>query len=138
MIYCPFAMQVWNRICQWLNLNFCLPHSRVSLLNYFAEQGMVLIWVSTIWALWRQRNRIIFDNGTAELMAVVDEIKLMAWKWWIGKSNKPPCLLYEWMQEPKICIMRSHSPVVLVCSSFFLSFFIGFCFLPELFPSSVW
>jgi hypothetical protein len=115
LIYCQFARQVWNRVCQWLNLNFGLPHSCVSLLNFFAEEqrnkklrhGMVLIWCSTIWALWRQRNRILFDNGTTELLAVVDEIKLMAWKWWIGKSSKSPCLLYEWLQEPKLCILCS-------------------------------
>jgi hypothetical protein len=115
LIYCPFARQVWDRICQWLNLTFCLPHSCVSLLNYFAEvqkdkklrQGMVVIWCSAIWAIWRQRNRIIFDNGTTELPAVVDEIKLTSWNWWIGKSNKPPCLLYEWLHEPGLCILRS-------------------------------
>jgi hypothetical protein len=70
-------------------------------------QGMSLIWSSVIWALWRQINRIIFDNATTNLLGVVDEIKLTSWKWWIGKSNTPPCLLYEWLQESGLCIMRT-------------------------------
>jgi hypothetical protein len=115
LVYCPFARQMWATICQWLNLTFCLPQSCISLLNYFAEvqndkklrQGMVSIWCTAIWALWRHRNRIAFENGTADLLEVVDEIKFTSWKWWIAKSNKPPCLLYEWLQEPRLCIMRS-------------------------------
>jgi hypothetical protein len=81
-LYCPFALRVWDQICFWLRLDFNLPHSCISLLNFFAaafvskliRQGLVLIWSSVIWALWRQRNRIIFENGNSDFNSVVDEI----------------------------------------------------------------
>jgi hypothetical protein len=52
LIYCPFARQVWEKICSWLRMNLFLPHSCVSLLNLFAatpgikktRQGMIMIW----------------------------------------------------------------------------------------------
>jgi hypothetical protein len=113
-LYCPFALRVWDQICFWLRLDFNLPHSCISLLNFFAaafvskliRQGLVLIWSSVIWALWRQRNRIIFENGNSDFNSVVDEIKIVSWKWWIGRLKSPTSLLYEWLQEPLLCMSR--------------------------------
>jgi hypothetical protein len=67
---------------------FTLPHSCVSLLNYFAvvfgdmkiRPSLILIWNTIIWVLWRHRNKIIFENGIRDLMGVVDEIKVASWK----------------------------------------------------------
>ncbi|MCI81480.1 hypothetical protein A2U01_0102754, partial [Trifolium medium] len=39
------------------------------------KQGLLMIWNSVVWALWRQRNKIIFENGNGDLSGVVDEIK---------------------------------------------------------------
>jgi hypothetical protein len=111
-IYCSFARQVWMRIMHWLGLVYSLPHYCASLLNFFAavssakkqKQGMILIWNSVIWMLWRQRNCIIFENGIRDVAKVVEDIKVTSWKWWIGRANVLSCLLYEWMQEPRICI----------------------------------
>jgi hypothetical protein len=36
-------------------------------------------------------------------MGAVDEIKFASWKLWIGRSNSPPYLLYEWYQEQVLC-----------------------------------
>jgi hypothetical protein len=111
-LYCEFAIRVWERITSWLRLVFSLPHSCVSFVNYFAaasgnkkvRQGLVLIWNSVIWMLWRHRNCIIFENGIRDVAKVVEDIKVSSWKWWIGRANVPSCLLYEWMQEPRVCI----------------------------------
>jgi hypothetical protein len=107
LIYCPFARQVWEKIFSWTRLNFCLPHSCVSILHLFAatqgnkktRQGMIMIWCATVWVLWNQKNPIIFNNGASDLLGAVDEIKLVSWKWWIGKSKSQPCLLYEWLMS---------------------------------------
>jgi hypothetical protein len=105
---------VWERIFSWIRLNFFLPHSCVSLLNLFAatpgnkktRQGMIMIWCAAVWVLWNQRNQIIFSNGNSDILGAVEEIKLVSWKWWIGKSKSQPCLLYEWLQEPRLCLLR--------------------------------
>jgi hypothetical protein len=113
-IYCTFAIQVWDRITNWLGLVFTLPQSCASLLNYFAfavgnkksRSGLISVWNAATWCLWRHRNKILFENGTWDLSGVVDEIKVMSWKWWIERSNSPQCLLYEWYQEPALCLLR--------------------------------
>ncbi|GAU35033.1 hypothetical protein TSUD_103560 [Trifolium subterraneum] len=113
-VYCHFATQVWEQIITWLGMVFMLPQSLVSFFSFFAEtsggkkrrQGLIMIWNAVVWALWRQRNRIIFENGTGDLNGVVEEIKVSSWKWWIGRSKSDPCLLYEWNQEPLLCLAR--------------------------------
>jgi hypothetical protein len=72
--------------------------------NKKKSQGLTLIWSSVIWAIWKHRNRIVFENGTSDVIGVVEEIKHTSWKWWISRSKSPTCLLYEWLQEPNICI----------------------------------
>jgi hypothetical protein len=95
-------------------MNLFLPHSCVSLLNLFAAtpgikktmHGMIMIWCAAVWVLWNQWNHIIFNNGNPNLLGAVDEIRVVSWKWWIGKSKSQPCLLYEWLQEPGIYMLR--------------------------------
>jgi hypothetical protein len=67
--------------------------------NKKRRHELSLIWSSIIWTIWRQRNKIIFYNGTPDLLGIVNEIKVASWKWWIGRSKAPPYLLYEWNQE---------------------------------------
>jgi hypothetical protein len=86
-LYCNFTLQVWSRICAWLGFNLQLPLSSTSLLNLMAaitgskqkRKGMVLIWTAAIWAIWRHRNKIIFDNGANDLASLVDDIKISSW-----------------------------------------------------------
>jgi hypothetical protein len=112
-IYCPFALNVWEKIHNWLALGFMLPQNLVSLLHFFAvyrgqkkrTQGLLLIWNAVVWAIWRKRNRILFENDTAEVIDLVEEIKVSSWRWWIARTKSAPCLMYEWSREPLLCMV---------------------------------
>jgi hypothetical protein len=92
-----------NAILNWLGLNLSLPHSIMSILIFMAQthgskkkrQGLVLIWKAVIWTIWRHRNKVIFDNGRIDLVSLVDEVKTVSLRWWIGRTINTPCLLYE-------------------------------------------
>jgi hypothetical protein len=111
-VYCGFVLQIWEQVFVWLRLNFSLPHSISSMLNLLgttsgskhSRKGMVMIWSAVIWGIWRHRNKIIFDNGVKDSAKLLEDIKLMAWKWWISRGTQSPCLLYEWISEPVICL----------------------------------
>ncbi|MCI78676.1 hypothetical protein A2U01_0099947, partial [Trifolium medium] len=49
-----------------------------------------MVWGAVIWALWQQRNQIVFENGTAEEAVVIETVKTSSWKWWIGRSKGSP------------------------------------------------
>jgi hypothetical protein len=112
-LYCEFALQVWEKIHSWLGLGYMLPQNLVSLFHFFAvyrgqktrRKGLMMVWNAAVWALWRRRNRLIFENETISVLDLVEEIKVSSWHWWIARTNSAPCLLYEWSREPLICMV---------------------------------
>jgi hypothetical protein len=57
-----------------------------------------------MWVIWSVRNNYIFNNVAVTAHEIVDQIKMLSWKWFIGRIAKGPCLLYEWNWSN--CIMR--------------------------------
>lgn len=68
------------------------------------KRGFRLIWHTTIWAIWNVRNNIIFNNVALDVDEVVEDIKLLSWKWSVARLRIQPCLLYEWRWDPKWCL----------------------------------
>ncbi|GAU11896.1 hypothetical protein TSUD_195190 [Trifolium subterraneum] len=56
--------------------------------------------------LWKSRNDIIFSNGAIDAEKVIDEIKLLSWRWGLSRHNIPMCLFYEWCWNPGLCLRR--------------------------------
>jgi hypothetical protein len=109
-IYCDVALRVWAGVFAWLDLPFSLPHNLFSLLSFFTfnggksiRKGLCMVWSAVVWALWRHRNSIVFENGSVNSAEVLDGIMVSAWKWWISHSKTHP-LLYEWRVHPKLCM----------------------------------
>jgi hypothetical protein len=113
-LYCRVIIQAWDQIFKWLGLPFMLPHNLISLLISIIEspgrkllrQGLVLVWSAVIWKVWNHRNRKFFDNGDVNGAALVDDVKIASWKWWMGSGKSPPCLYYEWLKEPVLCMIK--------------------------------
>jgi hypothetical protein len=113
-LHCPFAMRVWYDIFRWLGLIIVIPPS-VALLfemvrgagrNKKLRQGLLMIWHATIWSIWKVRNSVIFANGVLDLSVLVDEVKVLSWKWSLARLNLRPCLYYEWLWDLGDCLLR--------------------------------
>jgi hypothetical protein len=113
-LYCRVTIQVWQQIFRWLGSYLSLPHSIWSMLSSLTiahgskqyRSGLVMIWSTVIWTIWRHRNRIIFYNGQLDGASMIDEVKVSSWKRWISRFNYPPCLFYEWIAEPEYCLKK--------------------------------
>jgi hypothetical protein len=46
-----------------------------------------------MWVVWNVRNDCIFNNGVANIDDMVDRIKMLSWKWFIGRVAKGPFAL---------------------------------------------
>ncbi|PNY15940.1 ribonuclease H [Trifolium pratense] len=94
-IYCDFARKICTEVFIWLGLDFSLPHNLFSILNKLQgsalkklmKKGLTMNWTTVVWAIWKMRNAVIFDNGVAEAAKVVDEVKFWSWKWWLGRGE---------------------------------------------------
>ncbi|GAU25119.1 hypothetical protein TSUD_274080 [Trifolium subterraneum] len=113
-LFCDFAFRVWSAIFQWLGVVIVMPPNLFILFDCFVgaagcnkrAKGFLLIWHTTVWAIWRSRNEILFANGVLDPSSVIDEIKLLSWRWGLSRQKIPMCLLYEWCWDPGICLRR--------------------------------
>jgi hypothetical protein len=55
--------------------------------NERIKKGLWLIQLTTMLTIWNARNEIIFSNHRKDYFEVVEEIKLLPWRCWIGSKN---------------------------------------------------
>ncbi|RHN56151.1 hypothetical protein MtrunA17_Chr5g0426351 [Medicago truncatula] len=49
---------------------------------------------------------IIYSRIGQEIMVIVDEIKVVPWKWNLARLKGSPCLFYEWCWDRGKCVKR--------------------------------
>jgi hypothetical protein len=111
-LHCPCAMKIWRDIFKWLGVEVVIPPSVESLFEVFRglgrnskiRKGYMLIWHVTLWVIWKARNNAIFSSGYFLPNVIVEEIKVLSWKWSLGRLRITPCLFYEWNWDPGECL----------------------------------
>jgi hypothetical protein len=118
LIHCEMASAVWLKLMRWLDRVFVSPPN---LFVYWAcwlggerninvVRGIKVIWLATIWTLWKIRNDRVFNDSTSEVDIVVEEVKVLAWRWVLSRMSIPVCLFFEWCWDPIWCLRRHTSP----------------------------
>jgi hypothetical protein len=113
-LHCPGAMWVWREIFKWIGVPLLIPPSlfslfkmlRASAKNAKLRSGLVMVWHATLWCIWKARNNSIFASHTFLPPVIVDEVKVMSWKWSLSRLKILPCLFYEWSWDPGNCLIR--------------------------------
>jgi hypothetical protein len=70
------------------------------------RKGFLLIWHATLWSIWKARNGAIFSSGIFSPRAIVEDIKVLSWKWSLARVKMVPCMFYEWTWDPGDCLLR--------------------------------
>jgi hypothetical protein len=52
----------------------------------------------------KARNNKVFSDISKGSKDIIDEVKVVSWKWSADRLKIPPCLFYEWSMEPLICM----------------------------------
>jgi hypothetical protein len=110
-IYCVDALKIWSAVFDWLQVPLMFPQNLFSILSALSHskgkkvrKGMTMIWNGVVWAIWRRWNAVIFDSGNKGVQDVIEEIKVVTWRWWLSQSKASQPLLYEWQMEPIVCM----------------------------------
>jgi hypothetical protein len=74
--------------------------------NKKIQKGYRIIWHPAIWTIWRVRNDFIFNNSPFGIDEMVEDIKVLAWRWVLSRVNFPVSLYYEWTWNPQECLVR--------------------------------
>lgn len=51
------------------------------------------------------RNDRIFNNSIGEVEEVVEDVKVLLWRWCLSWLQGPACLFYECHWNPKACLL---------------------------------
>lgn len=98
----------------WLDLNFVMPPNLFvhwecwvgGPLNKKIRKGLRMIWQVAIWVIWKARNGFIFNNTIDRWDELVEEVKVLSWRWLLCRLNTPACMFYEWSWSPQDCLLR--------------------------------
>ncbi|KAK2437817.1 hypothetical protein QL285_022666 [Trifolium repens] len=113
-LHCPCVMWVWGEIFKWLGISIIISPSLPLLFemvkgaarNAKIRRGYLLIWHASLWSIWKARNCAIFATGIFSPRAIVEEIKVVSWKWGLVRLKVSPCMFYEWVWDPGDCFLR--------------------------------
>lgn len=72
------------------------------------RKGFWLVWHAIIWVIWKARNAKIFENHSKDVEEMVEEIKVLSWRWMLMRLKVLPCLFYEWNWDPEDCLRRQY------------------------------
>jgi hypothetical protein len=111
-LHCKVSSVIWYAVFKWLCLVLIMPPNmfihfycfRGTTVGVQRRKGYLIIWHAIVWAIWKARNNIIFNNGAMDVKDVVEEIKVISWRWSISRLLPNPCLLHEWCVESNVCL----------------------------------
>ncbi|KAK2372436.1 hypothetical protein QL285_073568 [Trifolium repens] len=104
---------VWCEVFKWIGVQIVIPPSlpflfellRGSARNAKLHSGYLMIWHAILWCIWKAQNNSIFSTNTFLPMVIVDEVKVLSWKWSLARLKISPCLSYEWSWDPDDCLL---------------------------------
>jgi len=65
---------------------------------------MFLIWFTTSWVLWKERNNRIFRGEESTTLKVLENIKILSFWWHKAKFTAFPYQFHDWCQNPLLCL----------------------------------
>jgi hypothetical protein len=87
---CPFSKEIWAAISRWLGKNTPTGVDRWTHFLLFGDLvrlkkggGRVtrLIWLATMWSIWKHRNEVIFKGANPDATILLNDIKSVFWLW---------------------------------------------------------
>lgn len=114
-LHCDVACAVWLKLMRWLDQFFISPPNLFIHWECWLgrerdkniKNGKGIIWLATIWVLWKTRNDKIFNDNDFEVDDIVEEVKVLAWKWTMSRMHIPACLYFEWCWNPRRCLNQA-------------------------------
>lgn len=117
LLHCDVASAVWLKLMWWLDRFFPSPPNlfvhwecwQEGERNKNVKKGLGVIWLATLWVLWKCQNDKVYNDVNFEVDVMVEEVKVLAWKWVMNRMTIPVCLFFEWCWNPQWCLSRSPS-----------------------------
>jgi len=90
LFHCNFFGSVWFYIFRWLGVDTIMPFEVVDHFIQFSSIGGIartrcsilhVIWFATIWEIWKEINKRLFNDKECSIVQIVDKIKSQTFMW---------------------------------------------------------
>jgi hypothetical protein len=108
-LHCYHFGSVWNHILRWLGISTAMLNDVSGHFSQFYHLGGVsrsrqfilqIIWIASVWEIWKERNNRIFKAQESSIMQVVDRIKFLTFKWLKVKFINISLNYHVWWLSP--------------------------------------
>ncbi|XP_071727297.1 uncharacterized protein [Rutidosis leptorrhynchoides] len=95
---CIFATEIWRKIRIWLDCGMAPLVSWDSFISWLegvriqvsSKNRIIAVVVTSLWALWRFRNGLVFHDSFCSRSNLFDVIRLVAFRWLKNRSHGVP------------------------------------------------
>lgn len=111
---CSRSSAIWYGIFNWMGISTALhlvPKENFIQFGFIFE-GMIgkkfkyIIWGATVWVLWLNRNKILFQDGIFDQKAIMAHIKFTTWSWIVFRKGVKVSMAFDdWIADPFGCLI---------------------------------
>jgi len=111
---CSFFGGIWQHIVAWLGFSTALHGSFQNHYHQFGGlhgsskmsiESMHIIWMSVVWAIWKERTNKVFQKKEGQLQAISERVKFQSF-WWLKSKYITFDFDYQlWRQSLVACLM---------------------------------
>jgi hypothetical protein len=110
---CNVFRQVWVLIFHWLGFSFVCPgnikdhytqFTRLAGLPRPSYSYLKVIWLASIWEIWKDRNNCIFKSTVTDPHRILDKVKRVSFLWLSSNSVPLAFGFHDWWRYPLTCI----------------------------------
>ncbi|GLT55821.1 hypothetical protein SLA2020_289090 [Shorea laevis] len=110
-VKCRWSQQLWSRICYWWGYSFVSPDNALAMLHQLsslqiprkARSCWKLTISATVWAIWFNRNNIVFGKQYWDENRLIDLVQTKTFSWIKGNSTSAKFSFVDWCQFPTYC-----------------------------------
>ncbi|XP_024626847.1 uncharacterized protein [Medicago truncatula] len=110
---CNLFGSVWYLICNWLGICYVpscqlsdhfLQFSNMASMPRFSHTFFKVIWLASIWAIWKDRNNCIFKNAVIDPQIILEKVKRDSFFWLYSNRISLAFGFHDWWRHPLLCL----------------------------------
>jgi len=112
-LHCNFLGDLWSNVFNWLGIS-SVPvgelqrhftrFTKMAGMPFFSHLFFKIIWFTTVWVIWKERNNRIFQNMISTLFTLIEKVKLNSFLWLKSKQVAFAYGYHDWWQHPILCM----------------------------------